>query len=140
MICNRDVKGYKFVFVGVEFLAFDVLFHNISEQKMIGKWFCAPILYRKYFFLIRNKQFVTDFWCIIKSFWYKKNIILYMYNTYCSLTYHLCINKCYLLLSYGEKSNYSSQYVFFYIYFPPSIIMKRIWYLVWKIKLMLIQG
>ena len=32
--------------VGVEFLAFNVLVHTKSEQKVTGYWFCAPIIFK----------------------------------------------------------------------------------------------
>ena len=32
--------------VGVEFLAFNVLLHTKPEQKMIGNWFWAPIMFK----------------------------------------------------------------------------------------------
>ena len=35
-MCNWDIKGKKFVCVGVEFVAFNVLVHTKSEQKVIG--------------------------------------------------------------------------------------------------------
>ena len=35
LMYNKDVKGWKFVCVGVEFLAYSVLFHTRSEQKVI---------------------------------------------------------------------------------------------------------
>ena len=31
--------------VGVEFLALDVLLHTKSEQKVIGNWFWAPMIF-----------------------------------------------------------------------------------------------
>ena len=36
LICNTDIKGKKFVCVGVDFLAFNVLLHIKSEQKVIN--------------------------------------------------------------------------------------------------------
>ena len=33
---NKDIKDYKFVCVEVEFLAFNVLFHTKSAQRVIG--------------------------------------------------------------------------------------------------------
>ena len=36
LVCNKDIKGYKFVRARVEFLAFNVLLHTKSEQKVIG--------------------------------------------------------------------------------------------------------
>ena len=33
---NKDITGYKFLCVGVEFLAFNVSLHTKSEQKFIG--------------------------------------------------------------------------------------------------------
>ena len=36
LMCNKDIKGYKFVCVGVKFLAFNVLLHTNSEQIVIG--------------------------------------------------------------------------------------------------------
>ena len=33
---DKDIKGYKFMFVGVEFLAFNVLLHTRSDQKVIS--------------------------------------------------------------------------------------------------------
>ena len=36
LMCNKDIKGYKFVCVGVEVLAFNVLMHTTkSYQKVI---------------------------------------------------------------------------------------------------------
>ena len=35
-MCNKDIKGYKFVCDGVKFLAPNVSVHTKSEQKMIG--------------------------------------------------------------------------------------------------------
>ena len=43
-LCNRDIKGKKFVCVGVEFLAFNVLLLIRSEEKVIGNRFCTPII------------------------------------------------------------------------------------------------
>ena len=34
------------MYVGVEFLAFNVLLHTKSEQKVIGNKFCAPIIFK----------------------------------------------------------------------------------------------
>ena len=39
LMYNKDIKGYKFVCVGV----FNVLLHTKSEQKVIGNWFYAQI-------------------------------------------------------------------------------------------------
>ena len=36
MMGNRDIKGYKFVCVGIKFLAFSVLLRIKSEQKVVG--------------------------------------------------------------------------------------------------------
>ena len=35
LMCNNDIKGQKFVCLGVGFLAFNVLLHTKSEQKEI---------------------------------------------------------------------------------------------------------
>ena len=32
LICNKDIKDYRFVCVGVEFLAFNVLLHTLSKK------------------------------------------------------------------------------------------------------------
>ena len=44
--CNKDIKGLKFVCVGVEFLSFNVLLHTKSIQKLRGNWFCAPMIFK----------------------------------------------------------------------------------------------
>ena len=36
LIFNKDVKGQKIACVGVEFVAFNVLFHTQFEQKVLG--------------------------------------------------------------------------------------------------------
>ena len=56
--------GYKFVCVGVEFLAFNILLRIRSEQKVLVNLFCAPIIFKntlKTGFSIRNIliQFVS---------------------------------------------------------------------------------
>ena len=40
LMCSRGIKDY-----GVEFIAFNVLLHTKSEQKVIGNRFCAPIIF-----------------------------------------------------------------------------------------------
>ena len=57
LMCNRDIKGQKFVYFGVEFLPFNVLLHTKSKQKFIGNGFFAPIIFKnplKPGFSIRN--------------------------------------------------------------------------------------
>ena len=44
LMCNMDIKGQKFVCMGVNYLAFNVLLHTKSEQKVIGNWFCTQII------------------------------------------------------------------------------------------------
>ena len=36
LMCNKDIKGQKFMCLGVEFLAYNVLLRTKSEQKVIG--------------------------------------------------------------------------------------------------------
>ena len=36
LMCNKDIKGRKFVCLGVQFLAFSVLLHTKSEQRVRG--------------------------------------------------------------------------------------------------------
>ena len=49
-MCNKDIKGYKFIGVGVDFIAFNVLLYTKSGQKGIGNWFCAPKFIKTFFF------------------------------------------------------------------------------------------
>ena len=44
-MCNKDIESYKFMCVGVIFLAFNVLLHTKSEQKVIGNCFCTTITF-----------------------------------------------------------------------------------------------
>ena len=43
---NKDYFCITFVCVGVEFLDFNVLLHNKSEQKVIDNWFCTPMIFK----------------------------------------------------------------------------------------------
>ena len=57
LMCIKDIKRWKFVCVGVECIAFNVLMHTKSEQKVIGNCFCAPLNFKnplKTGFSIRN--------------------------------------------------------------------------------------
>ena len=40
LMCNKDI-----VWVGVEFLAFNVFLHTKSEEKVMGNWFYALIMH-----------------------------------------------------------------------------------------------
>ena len=61
---NKEITVYKFVCVGVEFLAFNVLLRSKSEQKVVVNQFFVPLIFknpRKPGISIRNilLQFVS---------------------------------------------------------------------------------
>ena len=63
-MCNKDIKDYKFLCVGVEFLASYFLLHTKSQQNVIVNLLCTPKIFKnplKPGFSIRNKllQFVS---------------------------------------------------------------------------------
>ena len=66
------------MFVGEEFLAFNVLLHTKSRQQVIGNWFCTTIIFKnplKTGFSIRNIPIticVVRVWIVTGYFLFEK--------------------------------------------------------------------
>ena len=68
-------KGWKFVCVGVEFLALNVLMHTRSDQKVIGNLLKSNknwVLNMKYTFTICARRI----WIVIEYFLFEKHTFL----------------------------------------------------------------
>ena len=60
--------------MGVEFLAFNVLLHTKSEQKVIGNWFCETIIFKN----PSKPNFhicVERVWIVIRYFLFEKQTL-----------------------------------------------------------------
>ena len=65
-MCNSDIKGWKFVCMGVEYKTFNVLLHTKSEQTVKNRFFnkkyiyynlCRGCLNCNEIFIIRKTEF-----------------------------------------------------------------------------------
>ena len=76
LMCNRDIKGWKFVCVGSNFEPLMSYLYTKYEQKSI--WFCTPIIFKnmlKIVFLIRNILIticVGGVWIIMRYLLFEK--------------------------------------------------------------------